>query len=120
MRPSSADDVGGVQVEPDDLVEVRRHLVEGEPQVRSAHLDQLATCPQPGERQGRVGARADHQVHLLREVLQQEAHVRGDRRAVGEVVVVEHEAEPSRQGTELVEDGGEDGGDRRVGGLQER
>ena len=118
--PLQRGDVPAVQIEPDDLVEVRRHLVEGEPQVRSAKLDQLAACPQPRERQVGIGARADHQVDVRWEVLEQERHVRGDPRTVGEVVVVEHQVEPGGQRAELVEHGGEDGADRRMWCLEQR
>ena len=61
-------DVRGREIQPDDVVQVRRHLVEGEPEVGRAYLDQLAARPQSGQRQGRVGAGADHQVHLRRKV----------------------------------------------------
>ena len=113
-------DVGGVEVEPDDVVEVGRHLVVGEAEVGGADLDQLATGPEPGEREVGVGPRADHQVHLRRQVLEQERHVVRDLRTVGEVVVVEHEHQPVGQSAELVEDDREHGRDRRVRRVQER
>ena len=57
-----------------DVVEVGRHFVEGEAQVGGADLDQLAAGPQARQGQRRVLAGADHQVHLRREVLEQEGH----------------------------------------------
>ena len=110
----------GGEIQPDDVVEVGRHLVGGEAQVGGADLDQLAAGPQPSQRQERVGSAADHQVDVRREVLQQERHAVADVGPVDQVVVVEHEVDVVRHRREFVEHGGEDGLDRRLGRLQER
>ena len=67
-------DVVGGQVQAHAVVEVRRGLVGGEPQVGGPDLDQLAPGAQPGQGQRRVGPAGDHQVDLRREVLEQEGH----------------------------------------------
>ena len=120
VRPSRGGDVAGGQTEAGDVVEVGRHLVEGEAQVGGTDLDQLATRAQAGQGQCRVLAGADHQVHLRREVLQQERHAGLDVGAVDEVVVVEHQPAVVRHGAELIEHRGEDGLDRWLARLQER
>jgi hypothetical protein len=107
-------DVARGQLQPGDVVEVGRGFLQGEAQVGGSDLDQGAARPQPGQGQLRVGAGTDHQVHLRREVLEQEGHAGLDVGAVDEVVVVEHQVEVVRHGAELVEHGGEDGLDRRL------
>ena len=84
----------------------------GEPEVTCAHLGELPTRPQPRQRQRRVGAGADDQVHLRREVLEEERHARLDLRTLGEVVVVEHEIHVLGQDAELVENRRQDRLDR--------
>ena len=96
-------DVLRVQVEPGGVVEVGGRLVVGEPEVGGADLDELPAGPQPGQRQRRVGAGADHQPHLRRQVLDEERHAGVDVRALGEVVVVEHEDHVVREHAQLVE-----------------
>ena len=86
------------EVQADDVVEVGRDLVRGEAQVGGADLDQLAAGPQPRQRQRRVGPAADHQVHLRREVLQQERHAGLEVGPVDQVVVVEHQVDLVRRG----------------------
>ena len=49
-------DVGGVEVQADDVVEVRADLGRREAEVGGADLDQLAARTQPGQRQCGVGA----------------------------------------------------------------
>ena len=113
-------DVRGREIQSDDVVQVRRHLVEGEPEVGRAYLDELAARPQSGQRQGRVGAGADHQVHLRGKVRQEEPDVRRDRVAVGQVVVVEHQVDAHGHGSQLVEERGEDRLHRRLRRLEDR
>ena len=59
-------------------VEVRGGLVGGEPQVGGPDLDQLAAHPPSSQRQIGVGAGAEHDVHVGREVVQQEGHALAD------------------------------------------
>jgi hypothetical protein len=84
-------DVARRQIEPGDVVEVGRRLLEGEAQVSGPDLDQLAARPQAGQGQRRVLAGADHQVRLRREVVEQERHAGLDVGTVDQVVVVEHQ-----------------------------
>ena len=83
-------DVPRRQGQPHHLVEVGGGLVRREAQVGGADLDELAARPQAGQRQRRVGAGGDHQVHLRGQVVEQERHPvvdvgrvdrRGSRRA---------------------------------------
>ena len=86
-------------------------LVGAEPQVDGADLDQLAAHPPPRQRQVGVGPRAEHDVHVRREVVDQEGHTPGDLRVVDQVVVVEHQPDLVGHRGELVEQRGQ----RRVG-----
>ena len=67
-------DIPRRQVQIHHLVQVRGGLVGREAQIGRADLDELATPAQATQRQCRVGAGGDHQVHLWRQVLQQECH----------------------------------------------
>jgi hypothetical protein len=101
-------------------VEVRRGLVGREAQVGGSDLDQLIARPQASQGQLRVLAGADHQVHLRREVLEQEGHAGPEFGAVDEVVVVQHQVDVVRDGAELVDHRGQDSLDRWLARLQER
>ena len=90
-------------------VEVVRGLAGGEPEVGRPHLDQLAPGPPARQRQVGVGAGAQHDVHVGREVLEQEGHPCGDGPAVDVVVVVEHEPHLAGGRGQVVEHGGEHG-----------
>ena len=96
------------------LVEVAGRLVGGEAEVGRPDLGELAAGTQPGQRQGRVGAGADDQTHLGREVVDQERHPGADPRAVGEVVVVQDQGDLAGQHAELVEHPGQ----HVLGGLR--
>ena len=61
--PLQRGDVLRRQLQPHHLVEVRGGLVGREAQVGRADLDELAARAQAGQRQRRVGAAGDHQVH---------------------------------------------------------
>ena len=89
--PLQRGDVPRRQLQAHHLVEVRRGLVGREAQVGGADLDELATRPQPRQRQRRVGAAGDHQVQLRGQVLEQERHPVLDVARVDDVVVVEHQ-----------------------------
>ena len=108
-------DVVRVQLQPGGVGEVGGRLLVGEPEVGRADLGELPARPQPGQRQRRVGAGADDQVHLRREVLEEERHARLDLRALGEVVVVEDEVHVVGEDAELVEDRRQDALDRLTG-----
>ena len=93
------------------LVEVGGGLAGAEPQVGRADLDQLAAHPPPGQRQVGVGPRAEHDVHVRREVLDQEGQAPADLLVAHQVVVVEHQPHLVGHRGELVEQRGQ----RRVG-----
>ena len=109
-----------VEVEAVEVVEVAGHLLAGEAQVGGADLDELAAGPQPRQGQRGVGAGADDQPQLRRQVVDEERHPGRDVGAVGEVVVVEDERDLARVHAQLVDHAGEHGLDRRLPGLQER
>ena len=91
----------------------------GELQVGGAQLGQLAARPQPGQRQRRVLAGGDHQVHRRRQMLEQKGEGVVDGFGVDEVVVIEHQDEAVRDGGDLIEQGRQnrlDGG--RLRGLE--
>ena len=89
-------DVGGGELECGDVVEVGRDLGQGEAQVGGTDLDQLAPGAQAGQRQRRVDAGADDQVHLGRKVLEQVGHARLQVGVVDEVVVVQDQVQLGR------------------------
>ena len=89
--PLQGGDVLRRQVQAHHVVEVGRGLVGREAQIGGADLDEFAATPQASQRQRRVGAAGDHQVHLRREVLQQEGHPVLHLACVDDVVVVEHQ-----------------------------
>ena len=91
-------DVAGGELERSDLVEVGRDLGQGEAQVGGADLDEVAPGAQARQRQRRVDAGADDQVHLGREVLEQVGHARLQVGVVDEVVVVQDEVQLGRRG----------------------
>ena len=84
-------DIPRRQVQAHHLVEVRGGLVRREAQIGGADLDELATPPQASQRQRRVGAGRDHQVHRCGQVLQQVRHPALDVGRIDHVVVVEHQ-----------------------------
>jgi hypothetical protein len=88
--------------------------------LEGADLNELAAPSQARQRQRRVCAAGDHQVHLWGEVLQHEGHPVLYVACVDDVVVVEHEHDVVRAGAEVVEQSGEDRFDRRLRRLQEQ
>ena len=98
VRSSRAATSVGSGASPVTVVEVGGRLVGREAQVGGADLDQLAADAPPRQRQVGVGAGAQHQVHVRREVLEQEGHPVADFGAVDEVVVVRA---PARSGPAL-------------------
>ena len=91
VRPSSAATSCAVSVQAHHLVEVRGGLVGREAQIGGADLDELAARAQASQRQRRIGAAGDHQVHLRGQMVQQERHPVVDVARVDHVVVVEHQ-----------------------------
>jgi hypothetical protein len=105
------------------LVQKGRGLVDRKAQVVDAQLGQLAARAQAHDRQGRVGPRRDHQVELWRLVIEEVRHPvvnrlrrdggrrdggRRDGVARDEVIVIQDEDDPARQGGDLVEQGNQD------------
>ena len=113
VRSSSVAMSRAPQVQAHHVVEVRRGLVGREPQVGGADLDELAARSQASQRQRRIGPAGDHQVHLWREMVEQEGHPVVDLAGVDDVEVVEHEHDIVRQGAELIEQRGKHRFDRR-------
>ena len=107
------------QVQSRRLVEVRGCLVGREAQVGGPDLHQLAAHPPARQRQIRVGTGAQHDVHVGREVLQQEDHPVADIVTLDQVVVVEDQPDLARCCRELVEQGGEHQIGRHWGGREE-
>ena len=107
VRPSSAATSAAVSSQAHHLVEVRRSLVRCESQVGSPDLDQLAACPQPGQRHRRVSATGDHEVQPRRQVVEQERHRVLDLARVDQVVVVEHQHDVVAGRPDVVEQRGE-------------
>ena len=107
-------DISCGQIQPHRLVEVRGGLVRREAQVGRTDLHELATRPQAGERQRRVGAGSDHEVQPRGQVLQQECHSVLHVVHVDEVVVVEHQHDVVRHCGELVNQRRENRLDRRL------
>ncbi len=64
VRPSSAATSRAARSRPITLVEVRGGLVGREAQVGGADLDEFAARSQAGQRQRRIGARGDDEVHV--------------------------------------------------------
>ena len=101
------------------FVEVGGGLVGGEPQVGGTDLDQLAASPPSREWQVGVGAGAEHDVDVGREVLQQEGQPLVDLVVVDQVVVVEDQPHLARCCGQLVEQSGEHKVGRQWGGGDE-
>ena len=89
-------DVVGREVEVHHLVEKVGGLGRGEAQVGGAQLGQLASGAQSGQGQGWILTGGDDQVHLRRQVLDQEGQGIVHRPGVEDVVVVEHEHDIAR------------------------
>ncbi len=113
-------EVGGREVEAVQPVQVRRHLGAGEPQVGRPDLHEVAAGAHPGQGEGRVGAGADHQPELGRQVVDEEGHPVGDLGAVGEVVVVEDQGDLPVVHAQLVDQPGQHGLQRRLPRLEQR
>ena len=111
-------EVRGREVKAVEVVEVAGDLLTREAKVGGADLDELPACPQPGERQRRVGPGADGQPKLRRLVVDEEGHPGRDIDTVSEVVVVEDEGDLTRVHAELVHHAGEHGLHRRLPRLQ--
>ena len=103
-----------VEAQAHRVVEVGGRFAVGEAEVRGADLEEIAACPQPTERQRRVGPAGDHQVGLAGEVVDQEAEGVVDLRAVDDVVVVEDDRDVVGAGGEIVQQRRED----RLGRLR--
>ena len=78
--PLQRRDIARCQVQAHHVVEVRRGLVGRETQIGGADLGELAARAQAGQRQRRIGAAGDHQVHPRRQMVEQEDHAVVDRR----------------------------------------
>ena len=83
-------------------------LILGEAQIGVAQLDHLPAGAQAGQPERRIETGGDDQVHLQRQVLQQEEQDIVDSLGLDQVIVVEHEDDPLRQGRDLVDQGRQD------------
>ena len=93
-------------------VEIGRGLVRRETQIGGTDLHELPSRTDAGERQGRVGAGRDHQVHIGWKVVEQEFHAGMDLVRVDHVVVVQHQHDLAGLRVQVVEQGRKDGLDR--------
>ena len=93
--------VGRAAVQAHELGGLR--VVEGE--LPSAELHQLAGRPQAGQRERRVGARAEHKLGARRQVEQDEGHDVPALCPLQQVRVVEHQHERRRGGQYVGEHG---------------
>ena len=100
-------DVLGRQAYPDVPGEVLGRLVEGEPQVGGADLDQLPAHPPSSQRQVRVGAGAQHDMDVGGQVREQEGDPLADLGVVHQVEVVQDQPHLTRCCGQLVEQGRE-------------
>ena len=96
-------DVPGCESESRDLGKVLGRLVEGEPQVGGTDLNQLPAHPPASQWQVRVGAAAQHDVDVGRQVREQEGQPPADLAVVHEVEVVEDPPHVTRCCCQLVE-----------------
>ena len=101
------------------VLEVRRGLVGGEPQIGRADLNELAAGAQPSERQRWVGAAGNHQVDMRRETVNEEGHSLVDLAVVYDVEVIQHERQVVGNGAELVEQRADHEFDRRLRRIDE-
>ena len=92
----------GELVQPMQLVARQRHVVQreevghlrgGEPEVVAAQLDQLATQPQPGQRQGRIRPGTGHEADRVGQRVEERRH---QRRIGGRQVEIVHDDHPRR------------------------
>ena len=105
--PLERDDVLRLQAEPHDVVEERRRLGRGEPEVCGADLEQVPAGPEPRQGQWWIGPRRHRHGDLRWQVVEQE----GDRLvhlgAVDDVVVVERDHRRPGQRVELLDQAGQ-------------
>ena len=101
------------QIQTHRVTEVGGGLVRRKPQIRRSDFDELTSGPQASQRQRRVGATGDHHVHPRWKVVKQEGHPVVDVVSVDEVVVVEHQYDLVRDGTEFIQQQYEDCFERR-------
>ena len=94
-------DVCGGEGEPHGLGEVGRGLLGREAQVGGADLDELAPRAQPGERQARIGPRADHDLQVRWQVVDEEGEPVLHLGGVDDVVVVEDQDQFGSGGLEV-------------------
>lgn len=87
-----------------DIVEVCRSLLGGEAQIGRAYLDQVAAHPEPGEGQAGVGPRADDDMDVGRQVIDEESELLVDVPPVDQVEVVQDQDEGCLTSGELVEE----------------
>ena len=94
-------------------------LLHGKPQVRRPQIVNLASGPEPGERQGRVAADQKHRVETRGEMFDQEGHPRVDVCIVNKMIILENEQDPPRAARKGIDQGGEGRFEGRgLGGFQ--
>ena len=106
--PPERVEVSLVEAETGAVVEVRRRLVAREAQVCGAQLEQVAPSSERGEGPGRIGPAGHDEVHLVREVLHEEAHRLVDLDRLDHVVVVQHHRQVAVEAGEVVQQGRDD------------
>src|SRR5690606_13359279 len=100
-------DVVRLEVQTHHVVHELRRLLAGEPKIAEADLDELVPAAQPGQRQGRVGARGERDAYLRRDVLDEEGEGRVHGRGVGAVIVVQGQDGAPGEPVQVVDERGE-------------
>ena len=84
-----------------------------ETQIGGANLGQLAAHAPARQRQRRIRSAGDHQVHLRRQVIEQEGQRGVNGRRFDQVIIVEHQHKPIGERGNIVQQQGQDRFDRR-------
>ena len=95
------------QVERLDAGQVIAGLVQREAQIGCLKLQQTATGPQPGEREGRFDPACHRQREVLGQGAQQQVHVAVDRRVTYRLVVVQKQHDGARSPVQAVQQNGQ-------------
>ena len=107
-------DIVRVDVEPQLLVEQEFGLLLREGELPGAELVQLPHGPESPQRQRRVGAATDDEVNVLGETLHEEGNGLVGLYLGYELIVIEHQHNPTGQLGELVYEHGERRPDERL------
>lgn len=85
------------------LVEELGGFGKSKAQVSSAQLGQLVTSAQTGQGQPGIFTGSDHQVHLRRQVREQESERIVNRLGIDNVVIIQDEGKRAREGCDIID-----------------